>query len=155
MKLLLAGALAVLGLSMTACTPFASLQLIVDTTEAAIPILQSAGVPIPPQVAQYVGDVAGCIGGQVGNPDPTQLALIASCLTEKVAPNLPPGTPQAVANIIAKIVQAVANYIQHPPVGLRAGKTPAVLSGQRAAKLTELRMRAQQTQTAAKALVKK
>ncbi len=47
---------------LTGCgNPLSTIDTIVTATEAAIPILEAAGVPIPAQIPQYLGDVAQCI----------------------------------------------------------------------------------------------
>lgn len=93
------------------CGILSTLQIIVDTTAAAIPVLQAAGVPIPPEVPLYIVAVADCIGeADMANPTTGRLVTIASCLAQQVEP-LPAGIPEAIANLMAQIASAVANFI--------------------------------------------
>lgn len=102
-------------LMLVACNTLQTLNALVVATEAAVPILEAAGVNVPASVSGYVADVASCIAGDSGNPSASQILTISSCLAGKVAPTLPPGIPQAVATIIGQIAQDVAAYLQQHP----------------------------------------
>jgi hypothetical protein len=146
-----------LAMALASCGTLNVLQAVVDSTAAAVPILQAAGVPIPPQVPAYIAAVADCIGSVSGAPNPTQLATIAGCLAKQIAPTLPPGIPQAVANIVALIAQDVVNYLAANPapvVGAVPAARAAKLSNADVAKFEMLRTKAQQTVVAIKALPK-
>jgi hypothetical protein len=113
-----------LSLSLTGCGALSTLNIVVTATEAAIPILQAAGVPIPPQVPAYVADVAQCISanGSTANPTTAQLAAISGCLAGLVAPTLT-GLPAAIVSIIGQVAKDVAQYLaQVPPPG-KGGST--------------------------------
>ncbi len=152
---------AFVGLCMTlvGCGSFSTLQTIVDVTESAIPILKSAGVPIPPEVPEYVAAVANCIGSQSGTPNAQQILAISGCLSQQIAPSLPPGTPQTVAKVIASIIKAVADHLAKNPAPVpataRQAAKPMVLSAADVQKLQDLRARAAATAAQAKAMVKK
>jgi hypothetical protein len=103
-------ALLALTLALSGCSVLASLQIIVDATAAAVPVLEAAGVPIPPEVPTYIADVADCIGQQTGTPTPAQLTSIASCLATKAVPQLS-GLPSAIVNIVAQIAMDVSQYL--------------------------------------------
>lgn len=141
-------------LVLSACSPLSTLQTIVDVTAEAIPILEAAGVPIPPQVATYVADVAGCIAGQTGTPSPSQLATIGVCLVSQIVPSLT-GLPPGVADIIAKIAKAVETFLQQHTPSSAKKLAGSQFSANDAQRFTELRARAKDTQTRARALVKK
>lgn len=99
------------------CSAISTLQAVVDSTAAAIPIFQAAGVNIPAVAVTYVNDVAQCVAGQNGATTPTdaQLLAIAGCLGTKVAPTLPPGTASTIVSIISSVVNDVAAFLaQHP-----------------------------------------
>jgi len=141
-------ALLALMLMTVACSKLAVLQQIVDDTALAVPILEAAGVPIPPQVPAYVAAVANCIGMQPAQPTSAELLAISECLAKQIAPTLPPGLPQAVANIVALIVQDVQNYLNQNPVAIAVAKgaRPIVkLSAGDLAKLQAMRAKAQAT----------
>ena len=128
-----------LGLLSACGNAFQTLQDIVAATEAAVPILQAAGVNIPPQVNTYVGDVAACVAGTDGaQPTATELLQISSCLAGLVAPQLPPGVAQAVVTIIGQVIQDVSTYLsQHP-----AGPAVKTLSASQQSAFQALRTRA-------------
>jgi hypothetical protein len=132
-----------------ACSTLNTLQLIVDSTAAAVPILQAAGVPIPPQVPTYIAAVANCIASVPGAPTPGQLLVISACLDKQLAPTLPPGIPQAVANIMALVIQDVTQYLAQNPAPVvgatTARKLPTKLSAGDVAKFEAMRMKAQET----------
>lgn len=140
-------------LALTGCGILQSLQLIVDATAAAVPILQAEGVNVPPQAAAYIGDVAACIGNTFGNPSPAQLLVIATCLGEKVKPTLPPGAAQALISIIDLVANDVAAYLTHPPVGMTPN-APA-LGSVDVNRMLKLRATAQDTAAACRKLAKK
>jgi hypothetical protein len=145
-----------LALVLVACGTLSTLQLIVDATAAAVPILQAAGVPIPASVPAYIAAVANCIGSQIGTPTPAQIAAISECMAKQIAPTLPPGIPQAVADIVALIAQDVVNYLQQNPAPV-VGSTHTAhaitkLSDSDIAKLQAMRTKAQQTVVAIHAL---
>ena len=136
---------------MTGCGTLSTLKAIVDVTESAIPIIQSAGVPIPAEVPEYVAAVANCIGSQTGTPNAQQILAISGCLSQQIAPVLGPGTPQKVANVIAAVIKAVTDYLAQnplPPAAVptpRAFKPSAPLSASDAAQFEKLRTRAAAT----------
>ena len=146
-------------LLMTGCSAISTLEAVVDATEAAIPILQAAGAPIPPVVLTYVTDVGQCIAGQNGSTAPTdaQLLAVAGCLGSAVAPSLPPGVGSAIANIVSTIATDVSKFLaQHPPptaaAKLARGGHP--LSAKDAAKFSTLKTRAQVAVATLKAMRK-
>src|ERR1700679_1169098 len=123
-----------------------TLTTIVTATEAAIPILEAAGVPIPPAVATYVADVAGCIAtnGTNPSPSPVQLVAIAGCLASQVAPTLT-GLPSAIVGIVGQVAKDVAQYLSQVPASTTASahaKSSAVLSANAGAQLHALAQRA-------------
>ena len=125
----------------------ATLTTIVTATEAAIPILEAAGVPIPPAVSGYVVDVAGCIAtnGTGANPTTAQLVEIAGCLAKQIAPTLT-GLPSTIVTIIGQVAQDITQYLTQvpaPTAGTGAnGKSSAVLSTDAATQLHALAQRA-------------
>jgi len=145
--------------ALVGCGSFSTLQTIVEVTEAAIPIIQSAGVPIPAEVPEYVAAVAGCIGSQVGTPNAQQILAISGCLSKQIAPTLPAGTPQIVANIISSIIRAVSDYLAKNPAPVTSAAPrvtrPLALSPSDTVKLGQLRDRAAVVSANAKALVKR
>lgn len=152
----------VFALCSVGCGSLDVLQAVVDSTAAAVPILQAAGVPIPPEVPTYISAVANCIGSQTGSPTSTQLAAISGCLARQVAPTLPAGIPQAIANIISLVSQDVIRYLQAHPAPVVA--VPATVARQTVsnplgsrdtAKVEAMRIKAQATVVALKPLVKK
>lgn len=123
-----------------------TLTTIVTATEAAIPILQAAGVPIPPAVSTYVADVAGCIASNGTNPSPTtaQLVAIAGCLASQVAPTLT-GLPSAIVGVIGQVAKDVAQYLTQVPAPTTQtahAKSSVTLSADAAAQLHTLAQRA-------------
>ena len=145
----------------TGCGVLSTLQVIVDTTAAAVPILQAAGVPIPPALPLYVADVAECIANvNTNNPTTGELVSIAACLATHAAPQVPAGTPQAIANIIAAIAQDVANFLAQNDIQSVRIKAPSgqyeyrKFSSRETRKLIELAAKAKTTATAARAMVK-
>ena len=144
-------------LLLTGCGVLTTLQVIVDATSAAVPILQAAGVPIPPAVPLYVAAVADCIGNaNTTNPTTGELVAIAGCLAQQIAPALPPGTPQTVDNIIAAIIQDVANFVaQHDVQALKANPAAGaiLLSTREKTKLKQLVAKAKLTSIGARKLV--
>lgn len=155
LKLLAPIALCFLSLGLTGCgnilTP---LQLIVDTTEAALPIIQAAGVAIPPQVVTYVGDVANCIG-QLGSGNTTaaQLAAVTSCLTSQVAPQLG-GLPGAVVQIVGLIVKDVQAFLTKAPA-MQVAVATKTLTVVQANQITTMQTKARTTAIVARSMVKK
>lgn len=150
-------------LILTGCGVLSTLQVIVEATSAAVPILEAAGVPIPPQLPIYVAAVADCIGNaNVNNPTTGELVTIAGCLASQVEPSLPPGTPQAIANIIAAIARDVANFLQQNDIqalkklNAQTGQHEyKPMSAREVKKLAALKAKAHATAVAARALVKK
>ena len=134
-----------LGLGLSSCGTLSTIQLIVDTTETAIPVLEASGVPIPPQVPLYVAAVADCVGNQTGQLTPAQIAAVVACLTRQTVPTLT-GLPPAVAAVITSIANAVAQFIIQNTDKPMPVITPA---GQK--KLDALRARAQVTAKKARA----
>lgn len=139
--------LLVLTLGLTACGPLSTLNTIVTISEAAVPILQAAGVSIPSAVPAYLADVSQCIAQQGGTVNPTsaQLAQISICLTQLVAPTLS-GLPAAVVSIIGQVVKAVEQYIGQVPATRTtltpAASGPVTLSPSSAKQLHDLAARA-------------
>ena len=136
-----------LSLSLTGCGALSTLSDIVTASEAAIPILQAAGVPIPSTVTTYLADVNQCIAAS-GAADPTtaQLLAISSCLAMDVAPTLT-GLPGAVAKIIGQVIADVGTYLTQTPAPTpappaTAKKSSVLLSGSAAAQLHALAQRA-------------
>jgi len=150
--------IATLLLPLIGCGTFSTLKTIVDVTESAIPIIQSAGVPIPAEVPEYVAAVANCIGSQTGTPNAQQILAISGCLLQQIAPVLGPGTPQKVVIVIAAINKAVSDYLAQnplPPAAVptpRAVKPPVPLSASDAAQFEKLRTRAAATASKAHSL---
>ena len=121
------------------CGAFTTLQIVVDAAEAAVPILEASGVPIPPQVITEVSDVAQCIAGQTGNPTPAQILSITTCMTGLVAPTLT-GLPAAVVSAVEAVIQAVEKYLAQ-----QATATPAniKISPTQALKISQMKVKAQ------------
>jgi hypothetical protein len=112
---LCAGVILCLSLGLMGCgLSLTPLQLIVDASEAALPVLQAAGVPIPPLVVTYVGDVATCIGQLSGTPDAAQLTSVTSCLSSQVAPTLT-GLPKAIITVVALLIKDVQGFLTKAP----------------------------------------
>jgi hypothetical protein len=115
-----------------------TIETIVTATEAAIPILEAAGVPIPSQVPQYIGDVAQCIANEPAGPltdrsemhawPPAELATIAGCLGALVAPTLT-GLPGAIVTAMTAVVQDVAKYLSQVPAS--NGKPVSISANQK------------------------
>jgi hypothetical protein len=154
--------LAVLMLSAFSCSNLNVLQAVVDSTAAAVPILQAAGVPIPPEVPTYISAVANCVGAQTGPPTTQQLLAISACMAKTIAPTLKPGLPQAIVDIVALVSQDVLNYLQqNPPPVVATTPLPAAkaaskpLSSGDVTKLDAMREKARQTVAALQALPKK
>lgn len=110
-------AVVMLCLALSGCSAITTLQVVVDAVEVAIPVLQAAGVPVPPVVMTYVTEVSDCVANQNGStaPSDTQLTAIAACLATKQIPDLPPGTSQAITDVITKIVKAVEKFLGQNP----------------------------------------
>lgn len=137
-----------LSLSLTGCGALSTLSDIVTASEASIPILQAAGVPIPSTVTTYLADVNQCIAasGGAANPTTAQLLAISSCLAMDVAPTLT-GLPGAVAKIIGQVIADVGTYLTQTPAPTpappaTAKKSSVLLSGSAAAQLHALAQRA-------------
>jgi hypothetical protein len=144
-------------LATVSCGVLSTLQVVVDAAAAAVPILEAAGVPIPPALPAYVAAVSDCIGNaDTTNPTTGQIATIAACLANQVEPALPPGLPQAVANIIGQIAKDVANFLaQNNVKGIRAGTTANVpLNAREARTFHDLTAKARETSRKARALIK-
>lgn len=121
----------VLTVILVACGAFTKLQTVIDAAAAAVPVLESAGVNIPPVVVAYVEGVAGCVANQVGNPTPEQIAAITSCLAGIVVPTLPPGMAKEIVVVVQGLATAVENYLASEktagkPVSLNAVQTMKV-----------------------------
>lgn len=145
----------ILCLLLSGCGVLTTLQTIVDATSAAVPILEAAGVPIPPAVPLYVAAVADCIGNaNTTNPTTAELVQIAGCLATQIAPVLPPGTPEAVDNIIAAIIKDVAAFIsQHDVQKLKASGAAVPLSPREKTQLLGMIAKAKLTSIHARKLV--
>ena len=121
-----------LSLLLSGCSALTTLQVVVDAVEVAVPILQASGVPVPPVVLTYVTEVSDCVASQNGStaPNDAQLTQIAACLASKQIPDLPPGTSQAITDVIKKIVQAVEKFLGHnpAPTPALAARKPHALS---------------------------
>lgn len=136
----------ILAVLLSACGAVSALQAIVDSTAAAIPILQAAGVPVPPAVVLYVGAVAGCIASLPATPTTAQILTVSSCFSSQVAPSLPPGTPQVVVNIITAIIKDVTTFLnQNPPKKSVAAGTAKPLNPADLQKFQAMRLKSQQT----------
>ena len=143
-------------LATVSCGVLSTLQVIVNAASVAVPILEAAGVPIPPALPAYVAAVADCIGNaDAANPTTAQIAAIASCLATQVEPALPPGLPQAVASAIAAIAKDVEAFLQQNSVkDLRSGLTNRPLSAGEARTFHILTAKARETARKAHAMVK-
>ena len=120
------------------CGAFTTLQIVVDAAEAAVPILEASDVPIPPQVITYVSDVAQCIAGQTGNPTPTQILAMTTCMAGLVAPTLT-GLPAAVVAAVEAVAQAVEKYLaQQPTIPAKIHINPT-----QALKISQMKVKAQ------------
>lgn len=154
LKLLVPITLCFLSLGLTGCgNVLTPLQLIVDTTEAALPILQASGVAIPPQVILYVGDVANCIGQLSGTPTAAQLASIGTCLTTQVAPQLG-GLPGAVVSIVGLVIKDVQAFLTKAPA-MQAAMVKAPLTQAQLTQVATMQTRARTTAAVARSMVKK
>jgi hypothetical protein len=131
-------------LTLTSCSnPLTTLDTIVTAAEAAVPILQAAGVPIPPAVPTYLADVTTCISTNGGTSNPTtgQLALISACLSNLIAPTLT-GLPAAIVTIIGQVIADVTNYLNQAPTPAHTAKTPVPLSTTAGQQLNSIAVRA-------------
>ena len=134
-RLFAALALAVGSFGLVGCgNPVTTIETIVSASEAAIPILEAAGVPIPAQVPQYLADVNQCIATEPGG-----LAAIAGCMTALVAPTLT-GLPGVIVSSISAVIQDVAKYLTQ--VSPTASANPATPSADQKMKAQSLRTRA-------------
>lgn len=143
-RYLLIGAVPALALALAGCpSPLTTLDTIVTAAEAAVPILQAAGIPIPPAVPTYLADVTTCISSNGSTPNPTtgNLALIAACLTNLAAPTLT-GLPQAIVSIIGQVIQDVANYLTQTPTPAHSAKAAVALSQSAGQQLNSIAARA-------------
>ena len=140
-RLLAALALAVGSFGLTGCgNPVSTIETIVSASEAAIPILEAAGVPIPTQVPQYLADVNQCITQEpAGSLNAAELAAIAGCLTALVAPTLT-GLPGAIVSAISAVIQDVAKYLTQ--VSPTAAPSPSPASADQKMKAQSIRTRA-------------
>ena len=133
----------------TGCSSLNVLQAVVDSTAAAVPILEANGVAVPPQVPVYIAAVANCIGSQPATPTPEEIAAISACFAKQIVPTLQPGVPSAVVQIVALVAQDVVNYLQQNPApvtsAVAARKIPASLSAGDLAKLQAMREKAAAT----------
>jgi hypothetical protein len=152
-RLFAALALAVGSFGLTGCgNPLSTIETIVTATEATIPILEAAGVPIPAQVPQYIGDVAQCIANEPAGPlTGAELATIAGCLGALVAPTLT-GLPGAIVTAITAVVQDVAKYLSQVPAS--NGK-PVSISANQKMTLQSLHSRAKAVAVKARAFKSK
>jgi hypothetical protein len=149
-RLFAALALAVGSFGLVGCgNPVTTIETIVSASEAAIPILEAAGVPIPAQVPQYLADVNQCIAQEPGGSlNTAELAAIAGCLTALVAPTLT-GLPGAIVSSISAVIQDVAKYLTQ--VSPTASANPATPSADQKMKAQSLRTRAAAVVVVAKA----
>lgn len=145
--------LAILAIGLTGCSAsLTTLQVIVDSTEAAIPILQAAGVAVPTEVALYIGDVAACIGNTSG-ATAAQLTSISACLTGKVAPQLT-GLPSAVVSIVGIVIQDVQKFLVKAPAMTASVQAKGVTVTQ-ANQVAAMQVKARTTSAVARSMVKK
>jgi hypothetical protein len=141
-RLFAALALAVGSFGLVGCgNPITTIETIVSASEAAIPILEAAGVPIPAQVPQYLADVNQCIAQEPGGSlNTAELAAIAGCLTALVAPTLT-GLPGAIVSSISAVIQDVVKYLtQVSPTA--SAKNPSTVNADQKMKAESLRSRA-------------
>jgi hypothetical protein len=154
---LLALVILALLLATVSCGVLSTLQVVVDAAAAAVPILEAAGVPIPPALPAYVAAVSDCIGNaDAANPTTGQIATIAACLANQIEPALPPGLPQAVANIIGQIAEDVAKFLaQNDVKKIKAGSVASVpLNARETRAFHSLTAKARETSRKARALIK-
>jgi hypothetical protein len=133
------------------CTAISTLEAVVNATDAAIPILQAAGVQVPQAAVTYIQAVSDCTATQNGStaPPDSQLLAIAGCLSTTVAPTLPTGAASTVVAILGVVASDVAKFLaQHPapPAMLAKAKDPLsnvkALSANDVAKLHALESKA-------------
>lgn len=129
------------------------IQAIVDATAAALPVLTAVGVPVPPQVALYVGDVAQCIGSLSGTPTPNQLTTVSTCLANQVAPQLN-GLPKAVITIVSLVITDVQQFLVKAPA-MQAQMAKRTLSPAQVSQIATMQTKARTTALTAHALVTK
>lgn len=128
----------------TSCSAITTLTNVINTVDLLLPILEASGVPVPPIVLTAVTDVAQCVAGQSGATG-AQLLAIAACLSAVIAPSLPPGTDQTIANLIATLFKDISAFLQQHPAPVPApGVKPhaLTLSASDAATLVKLEARA-------------
>lgn len=151
-RLFAALAIAAGSFGLTGCgSALQTIETIVTATEAAIPILEAAGVSIPAQVPVYVADVAQCIANEPAGPlSGAELTAIAGCLSALVAPTLS-GLPGAIVTAIFQISYDVATYLKQVPTVAAKRKT---LSTDQIVKLQSLHVRAAEVVKRARAIKK-
>jgi hypothetical protein len=151
-RLFAALAIAAGSFGLTGCgNPLPTIDAIVTATEAAIPLLEAAGVPIPAQVPQYIGDVAQCIANEPpGTLTGAELAAIAGCLGALVAPTLT-GLPGAIVGAVSVVIEDVAKYLSQVPTTVQT----KALSADQAVKLQTLHSRAKAVVAKARAIKSK
>jgi hypothetical protein len=131
-------------LTLVSCSsPLTTLDIVVTAAEAAVPILQAAGVPVPPAIPTYLADVSQCIAtdGGAANPTTAQLAAISVCLTTLIAPTLT-GLPAAIVTAIGDVIKDVAAYLASSPTPAHRAKEPMALNTANAAQLHAIAGRA-------------
>jgi hypothetical protein len=154
LKLVAPVALCFLSLSLTGCgNVLTPLQLIVDATADALPILQAAGVSVPAPVITYVGDVANCIGQLSGTPTAAQLTAVGTCLTAEVAPQLG-GLPGAVVSIVGLVIKDVQAFLTKAPA-IQAALVKTSLTQAQLLQVASMQTKARTTAAVARSMVVK
>ena len=142
-------------LALTGCGfSLAPLQVIVDATAAALPVLEATGVPIPAQVVTYVGDVANCIGSLTTAPNASQIATVSTCLTGQVAPQLT-GLSKTIVTAIGVVVQAVQQFLTKAPAMQAQVAKVKTLTPAQNSQIATMQSTARVTAFAAKRMVEK
>lgn len=145
---IIAAAIGFVAVGMVGCGYLTVLDTVISATEAAIPVLESAGVNIPTAVLTYTEDVAQCVGAENGSTQPpvSQYTEIAACLAKVVEPGLT-GVPATVVAVIQGVAQAVEKFLeQNPPaaktVAATAKQPPHSWSDKDVARFNQIKTRA-------------
>jgi len=142
-------------LLLAGCSVLSSLEAVINATASAVPILEAAGVNVPPQAVTYIDAVANCAGSQNGSTAPTdqQILAIAACMASQIAPTLPPGTASAIVSIVGAVAKDVANFLaQHPPAAPNPQTKLASMSAGDQAKVAAIEAKAAGVHAKLKAL---
>ena len=123
----LIGALVILCLTFTACTPAETNETVVTAAELAASTIATAepGVPGIALASSYINAVGQAVDctiteRQSADSPAVQATKIAQCASAAVLPALPPGTPTTVVTLLNKVAAALANYLASLPTAAKA-----------------------------------